>query len=231
MMRMPRSRPAGPMTEVRTAPVTRRGRTGVGIRAVRRARASIRPTTGETRPGARASASDRARPTTRAGIMSNPRPSRRPRPRPGRLPRAARSVPVPSSGGNPRPGLALLSLAPRPARRVRGRPRVRSRHPHGPRRRRRQEGYVHRPAATPVEFGRSRGDRREGRQRRQPDQHGHDQHVAPGRSGEAFRAVDPVEALAHHLERRHEPVVVRLLRHGCTPCHTKINLDLSRLSG
>jgi hypothetical protein len=102
---------------------------------------------------------------------------------------------------------------------------------HRPRRRRRQERHVHRAGRSAVEFVGAGRDRRQGGQRGQADQQGHDQHVPAGGTGEAVGSVHAVEALAQDLERRHQTVVL-LLRHDRHPSpNAKIHMDPLRTQG
>ncbi|SFF67137.1 hypothetical protein SAMN05421541_11781 [Actinoplanes philippinensis] len=80
----------------------------------------------------------------------------------------------------------------------------------------RQERHVH--GAGPIVSGDLAGpggEDGEGGQRGEADEHRHDEHVAPGRAGEAqVFAVHPVESLAQHFEGPREVVVSGQVRHA-----------------
>jgi hypothetical protein len=125
------------------------------------------------------------------------------------------------------PLLVSLTLITRRHRRRRNRRRRPDRLDR-PRRSRRQERHVQGACRALVQFVRAGGDRRQGRQRRQPHEHRDDQDITTRRAGEAVRAIDAAETLAQGLDRRYETVVVPL-RHFPPP--VVINLDLDRLMG
>jgi hypothetical protein len=114
----------------------------------------------------------------------------------------------------------LLTDTRRRRRRARAAGRGRQSRRRAPRRQNRPGGYwwqqrnlqgADRPVLQRVRSGR---DRRQRRHRGQGHQQRDHQDIPPGRGAEALSAVHPVQALAHDLEWRHQPVVV--LRH-CRP--------------
>lgn len=197
----------GPGPRQRPAPPRR-------MRPGRRRSGHMRP--GAIRPGRRRLLPRREPVRTSLGPT---RPRREPaRCSPG--PRRARALVTSAPGVHP--DLAFLGLALHRRRAGRGRrdrPRgdpLRRDH-HRSARRRWDEGHVRDRRSAVREFLGARRDRRQGGQGREADEHHHQEHIPTGRAGEALRAVHAVQALAQHLDRWHEAVVVRLLRHGRHP--------------
>jgi hypothetical protein len=237
---MPTRRPRNARRPRRPGPIrrTRRARQARGTgqardtRPHRRARQTSRTgtarKTGQPRQARTPRRPRRPRPDRRPGRSRGSRRPGRPR-RPGRggrlgrprPPRAARDIGLTLSRAVP--NLGLRRLGPRPGLALhgpgllQGRPRRTRRTRHDrPGRGRRQQRHIYRPGHAVVELIGAGRDRRQGRQRGQPDEHCDDQDITAGRAGEPVGAVDAVQALAQHLDRRHEPVVVRL-PHSCPP--------------